>query len=371
MKLSNDGPAIPWRKANVRHTSNELYIDIVEQLSVILAPSGRPLAASANGSVVCNSKISGVPDVLLTLSAAGGRLGLEKTIELPVFHPCVRLARWKDRPGDLSFIPPDGKFVLAGYEVNLLPSPTDIKSWANANVQLPVSIQVQKGLGSNGTDFEVTLNISPNLPGVPSLPSTSRSGLGNRGSGLSTPVFGGGGTSSSPTLQTVAVSIPVPPGVQNVTDLQASRGEAFWNPTDSVVEWQLVAKDTASSGSAILRCTVVGSYTSRDDDILEDGTNVEDSVYSYDEDNIVQKTSKGRSTGQQDQRDRRRIQQNVSIMPRSASVSFSVKGWLASGIKVEALSIDPRKSRGLGEGVKPYKGVKYLTVSRNGVETRC
>ena len=56
-------------------------------------------------------------------------------------------------------------------------------------------------------------------------------------------------------------------------------------------------------------------------------------------------------------------------MPSSASVSFSVKGWLASGIKVENLSV--AKSRGLGEGVKPYKGVKYLTLSRDGVEVRC
>ena len=355
----------------MRHTSNELYIDIVEQLSVVFAPSGRPLSAFANGSIVCNSKISGVPDVLLTLSVAGGKLGLERTIELPVFHPCVRLARWKDRPGDLSFIPPDGKFVLAGYEVNLLPLPTDVKSWANANVQLPATLQVRKGLGSNGTDLEVTLNISSNLPGVPSIPSASRPGLGNRGSGRSTPVFGGGGTSSSPTLQAVSVSVPLPSGVQNVTEIQASRGEAFWNPSGSSLEWQLAAKDAAPSGIATLRCTVLGSYASREDTTLEDGTETGENAYDYDEDNSARKTSKGQLARLQDQRDRRQIQQNASLMPRAASVSFSVKGWLASGIKVEALSIDPRKSRGLGEGVKPYKGVKYLTVSRKGVETRC
>jgi AP-3 complex subunit mu len=38
---------------------------------------------------------------------------------------------------------------------------------------------------------------------------------------------------------------------------------------------------------------------------------------------------------------------------------------------VESIQLDQRKSRGLGEGVKPYKGVKYLTVSRGGVEIRC
>ena len=58
-------------------------------------------------------------------------------------------------------------------------------------------------------------------------------------------------------------------------------------------------------------------------------------------------------------------------MPTSATLSFSLKGSLASGLKVESLLVDTKKSRGLGEGVKPYKGVKYLTVSKKGVEVRC
>jgi len=67
----------------------------------------------------------------------------------------------------------------------------------------------------------------------------------------------------------------------------------------------------------------------------------------------------------------RKVAQNKILMPSSAMVSFSVKGWLSSGIKVESLVIDTRKSRGIGEGMKPYKGVKYLTVSSGGVEIRC
>jgi AP-3 complex subunit mu len=37
------------------------------------------------------------------------------------------------------------------------------------------------------------------------------------------------------------------------------------------------------------------------------------------------------------------------------------------GIKVDSLNIDQRRSRGLGESVKPYKGVKYLCVSNASV----
>jgi hypothetical protein len=58
-------------------------------------------------------------------------------------------------------------------------------------------------------------------------------------------------------------------------------------------------------------------------------------------------------------------------MPTAAMLSFSLKGWLASGLKVESLLVDTKKSKGLGAEVKPYKGVKYLTVSKDGVEVRC
>ena len=371
---TTSGPAIPWRRANVRHTSNELYVDIVESLSVTLAPSGRPLAAFANGSIAFTSKISGVPDLLLTLSASGGKLGMEKAIELPVFHPCVRLARWKERPGELSFVPPDGKFMLAGYEVNLMPSSLDLKSWSNTNLHLPVSIEVSKSLGPIGADFEVRLILSSVFPGAPLPTPVARPALGTRGgSGRSTPIFGG--TLSGPTLQDVVVTVPIPAGVRNINDIRASRGEAYFTPSDNVTEWRVPTKDAAAIGNATLRCTIIGPLT--DDEDNTNGFSLDPANGAYDEredgyQNATTEPEKSTSTkNPKDYRDLRKVQQNAPLMPSSATVSFSVKGWLASGIRVDGLVIDTRKSRGLGEGVKPYKGVKYLTVSRKGIETRC
>ena len=347
-----------------------------------LAPSGRPLAAFANGSIAFTSKISGVPDLLLTLSSSGGKLGLEKAIELPVFHPCVRLARWRDRPGELSFVPPDGKFVLAGYEVNLLPSPSDLKSWSSTNLQLPVSLEIAKSLGPTGSDFEIHLLMSPPSGGGSSSSSTfsARPGLGSaRGSGRSTPVFGSSNaTSAGPTLQNVSVTVPIPAGVRNITDLRASRGEAYFTPADSVVEWRLPTKDAIATGTATLRCTIVGPLADEDEEPAN-GFHINPDSGEYNEYETYQSSTIEASNGpslsakrqEQEQRDTRRVEQNKAFMPRSASVSFSVKGWLASGIRVDGLVVDTRKSRGLGEGVRPYKGVKYLTVSRKGVETRC
>ncbi|KAL8879166.1 MAG: hypothetical protein Q9198_003173 [Flavoplaca austrocitrina] len=373
---STTGPAIPWRRANVRHTSNELYVDIVETLNVTLAPSGRPLAAIANGSIAFTSRISGVPDLLLTLSASGGKIGLEKAIELPVFHPCVRLARWKERPGELSFIPPDGKFVLAGYEVNLMPSIHDLKTWSDANLQLPASVEVLKSLGPNGADFEIRLTIHNTFPGSASASQIQRPAFASRSSGTSTPVFGGG-SNAAPTLQDVVVTVPIPSAARSVIDLRASRGEAYFTASESVVEWRLSTKAAASSGTATLKCTIVGPVDDEDTDGLVNGFHSGSTYGAYDEQQDAYQASAQepikipKTRDKQDAQDQKKVQLNAPLMPSSASLSFSVKGWLASGIKVDGLMLDNRKSRGLGEGVKPYKGVKYLTVSRNGIETRC
>lgn len=75
-----------------------------------------------------------------------------------------------------------------------------------------------------------------------------------------------------------------------------------------------------------------------------------------------------RDRAEREKRDKKVAGKMEMAMPRCALVSFSVKGWLASGVKVESLKVIGGK--GLGEGVKPYKGVKYLTKAGN-IEVRC
>lgn len=373
--LSANTPALPWRRANVRHTSNELYVDIVETLSVTLAPSGRPFAAFANGTIAFTAKVSGVPDLLLNLSTPSGRQNVNSVMELPVFHPCVRLARWQEKPGELSFIPPDGRFVLAGYEVDLLPFQNGkIGSTSTSNLKLPINIEVKTSLGPTGSDFEVRLFINK----VSGQGNSSLSGSSSRSSshvgGRGASGFGGlgsqAGTSSTPTLDDLVVTVPLPGEVRNLSEIRASRGDTTYNPGERDLEWRIPAKE-AVVGGATLRCTVAGPLS--DDENFEGNGFKLEGNYHYDDDTYQEAPTKAVKEAEvtDDQKDSRRVAQNKILMPSSANVSFSVKGWLASGIKVESLVIDARKSRGLGEGVKPYKGVKYLTVSRSGVEIRC
>ncbi|KAI0472949.1 Mu homology domain-containing protein [Xylariaceae sp. FL0804] len=361
--LAQNAPSLPWRRANVRHTSNELYADVVETLTVTLAPSGRPIAAFANGTIAFTSKVSGVPDILINLTGPSGKHNLGSVMELPVFHPCVRLNRWKEHPGELSFIPPDGRFILAGYEVDLLPFTNGKSGNISSNsLKLPVNIEVKTGLGTAGSEFEVRLNINK-IFGI-SGPSASLSGRGGgsggRGFGSPHP-----GTAASPLLQDLTVSVPLPSDVRNLSDVRPSKGDASYSPGDNLLEWHIPAKELSAGISYFgLRCTVLGPL---EDDIHEQdpsgfGFGKE---YSYDEpyQSSAEEHHKAASKASGDEKDAKKAAQNKILMPSSASVSFSVKGWLPSGIKVESIQIDTRKSRGLGEGVKPYKGVKYLAVT--------
>ena len=370
--LSNT-PALPWRRSNVRHTSNEMYVDIVESLSVIMAPSGRPLAAFANGTIAFTSKISGVPDLLLNLSTPSGRQNIEGVMELPVFHPCVRLARWREKPGELSFIPPDGRFVLAGYEVNLLPFTNGrIGSTNTSALKLPVSIEVKTSLGPTGSEFEIRLNIV-RVSGQPGSSANAPS-RGNP-SGRASSAFGAGiggniGSTTTPALEELVVTVPLPSDVRNLSDIRSSRGDTTYNPGEKNLEWHIPAKD-AVVGGATLRCTILGPLSN--DDTEGNGFKL-DGRYDYDEDGYQStpvEAPQASATSASEQSDSKQVAQNKILMPSSALVSFSVKGWLPSGIKVDSLVIDTRKSRGLSESVKPYKGVKYLTVSKRGMELRC
>ena len=383
---------VPWRRANVRHTSNEMYVDIVETLSVTLSPSGRPLSAIANGTIAFTAKVSGIPDLNLYLGCPGG---ISNAVSLPVFHPCVRLNRWKERPGELSFVPPDGRFVLAGYEVDLLGTSaldaftTTTTKQSLPALNIPATVAVRPSLGPTGSDFEVRLQLNPRFAGKSSAPTPSSASA--RGGSLASRMSaaGGAGTSSAPAIEEMVVHIPLPPGVHNILDLRVARGmgDAAYAPGAAAIEWRISAREisqlTAQDRGGGLGCTatlsgsVVGPAADDDEEESHESYSLSTATYAYDDDNTDSYQSQAQSKPQPPssqsiaQTEAKKKAANRMLMPSAATLSFSVKGWLPSGIRVESLNVDAKKSKGLGGGVTPYKGVKYLTVSRKGVEVRC
>jgi len=100
---------MPWRTADVKHTNNEIYIDVIEEIDAVVDANGSVISSDVSGSIQAQSHLSGVPDLLLTFKDP-------HVIDDCSFHPCVRYSRY-EKDQVLSFVPPDGNFQLMRYRV--------------------------------------------------------------------------------------------------------------------------------------------------------------------------------------------------------------------------------------------------------------
>ncbi|KIM45929.1 hypothetical protein M413DRAFT_64288 [Hebeloma cylindrosporum] len=145
---------IPWRKAGLKYTSNEIYFDVIEDLKAIVNRNGVLLSSNVFGMIETNAKLSGTPDCLLTFTNP-------QVLADCAFHPCVRLHRWA-RDRTFSFVPPDGKFILAEYRYT--PNPPSLSTprppappVAKDTVPIPFVVKVNFDLQDHSANFDITL----------------------------------------------------------------------------------------------------------------------------------------------------------------------------------------------------------------------
>ena len=57
-----------WRKENIKYKKNEVYLDIVEEVNLMMSSKGQTLRCDVNGKIVMKVFLSGMPDVKLGLN---------------------------------------------------------------------------------------------------------------------------------------------------------------------------------------------------------------------------------------------------------------------------------------------------------------
>ncbi|CAJ0959174.1 unnamed protein product, partial [Mesorhabditis belari] len=181
-QLSN----IPWRRQGVKYTNNEAYFDVIEEIDAIIDKQGSTVFAEIQGYVDCCCKLSGMPDLTMTL--VNPRL-----LDDVSFHPCVRFKRWENERV-LSFVPPDGNFRLLSYHIA-----------AQNMVAIPVymrhSIQLKGGTG------RLELTVGP------------KQSMGKM-------------------LEEVVVEMSMPKAVLNCS-LVPSHGKYSFDPTSKLLQWNV------------------------------------------------------------------------------------------------------------------------------------
>ncbi|KAI8900916.1 Mu homology domain-containing protein [Globomyces pollinis-pini] len=162
----------PWRSTGTKYAHNEIFFDINEELDCIMDQFGNLISGGIFGQIECISKLSGMPHLLLTLGnrklLPQGSIG---------FHHCVEIDKF-DSNGTISFIPPDGQFVLLDYSLDLMPQqiplivkPTLSKTLTGIKIDVSITPRI-----SHDKTFE-SLTIKAHLPNASSVSFSSSFGV--------------------------------------------------------------------------------------------------------------------------------------------------------------------------------------------------
>lgn len=113
---------------------NEIFIDVIEQVNMLMSPKGTVLSSDVTGRIMMKCFLSGMPeckfglnDKLMLQSEEAKRRtrgSRYKPIDIDdvTFHQCVKLGKF-DSDRTISFIPLDGEFELMRYRItdNIVP----------------------------------------------------------------------------------------------------------------------------------------------------------------------------------------------------------------------------------------------------------
>ena len=114
--------ATSWRAEGIKYKRNEVYIDVIENVNVLMSNKGTVLRSDVTGSIMVKSQLSFMPECKFgmndKLAMANETHNMDKGIAIDdiKFHQCVRLGKF-DKDRAITFIPPDGVFELMTYRV--------------------------------------------------------------------------------------------------------------------------------------------------------------------------------------------------------------------------------------------------------------
>ncbi|CAJ1036471.1 Clathrin adaptor complex small chain/Adaptor complexes medium subunit family, putative [Leishmania lindenbergi] len=156
----------PWRVEGLVFRVNEVFIDVFEEVNLLLSQTGETLQSSVSGRVVMNNFLSGMPECQLhwnvkvmnrspdepTENQAADGTGKLVPLSNISLHNCVRLKASGNEERQLTFVPPDGKFTLMTYR-------------SSVSVQPPMKVLSAKAREISKTRTEVEFTLHSDAPG--------------------------------------------------------------------------------------------------------------------------------------------------------------------------------------------------------------
>lgn len=109
------------KTVQAHNQKNEIFVDILERINVVFSNNGYALNSTIDGCIQMKSYLAGNPELRLALNEDlvigkdSGRYGAV-TVDDMNFNDCVSLNEFENTRV-MSFIPPDGEFVVLNYRV--------------------------------------------------------------------------------------------------------------------------------------------------------------------------------------------------------------------------------------------------------------
>ena len=205
--------AVSWRRSDIRYRKNEAFVDVIEDVNLLMSATGSVLRADVNGQIIMRAYLSGLPECKfglndrllldgdsLSTAPSGNTAGTKATkaaagsvtLEDCQFHQCVKLGRF-DADRIISFIPPDGEFELMRYR-------------ATENVNLPFKVHaIVNELGKSKVEYSIAI----------------KANYGNK-------LF----------ATNVIVRVPTPLNTAKITE-RTSQGKAKYEPEQNNIVWKI------------------------------------------------------------------------------------------------------------------------------------
>ena len=324
---------LPWRASNIKYTSNEVYLDVIEHVDATLDPEGKLLTSAIYGKIEVNCRLSGMPDISLSLSNS-------HLIEDYSFHPSVRLARFaSDRV--VSFVPADGKFTLMNYKIRP-ESKEDKNQWQPKYIKQNPWMQSQT-MGGGGPGGGPEGSISAPLP----LYIRPQSSFGPTQGRIS--IVCGTKPAFEKPVEAVSLQVALPSRVLSA-DPSATHGDATFDDASKTVNWT-IDKFPADKTPCL---TVVLAMGSEQESNNNNSDNTNNSNENENENALAMMGGRTDKSSSKLQSERRKIKLQETC---NVTAQFSVAGVGVSGVKVESVQVRNEK-------YKPTQGVRYHT--RNG-----
>lgn len=213
--------ALSWRRADIKYRKNEAFVDVIEDVNLLMSATGTVLRADVHGQIIMRAYLSGTPECKFGLNdrllldgddsaPSGGKGGSGRTkatraaagsvtLEDCQFHQCVKLGRF-DADRTISFVPPDGEFELMRYR-------------ATENINLPFKVHpIVREIGTTKVEYSVAIKA-------------------NYGAKLF--------------ASNVVIRIPTPLNTAKITE-RTTQGKAKYEPEQNNIVWK-IARFTGQS----------------------------------------------------------------------------------------------------------------------------